>query len=98
LNFFQTLLKEIPGVKANVPDGAFYVFPDISYYYGKSYESYHIKNSYDLSIFLLMEGNIALVSGDGFGDDKCVRFSYATSEDKLVEGIKRIKTALAKLK
>jgi len=92
------LLKEIPGVKANVPDGAFYVFPDVSYYYGKSFENYHIKNSYDLSIFLLMEGNIALVSGDGFGDDKCVRFSYATSEDKLIEGIKRIKTALAKLK
>ncbi len=93
-----SLLKEIPGIKTNVPDGAFYVFPDVSSYYGKSYESYKVNNSYDLSMFLLNEGNIALVSGDGFGDDKCVRFSYATSEDKLIEGIKRIKTALAKLK
>lgn len=91
------LLNEIPGIQANVPDGAFYFFPDISYYFGKSYGDYHIKNSYDFSIYLLMEGNIALVSGDGFGDDKCVRISYATSEDKLMEGLKRIKTALAKL-
>jgi aspartate aminotransferase len=92
------LLKEIPGMKANVPDGAFYVFPDISYYFGKTYENQQIKNSYDLSMYLLLEGNISLVSGDGFGDDNCIRLSYATSEENLTEGIQRIKTALAKLK
>jgi aspartate aminotransferase len=92
------LLKEIPGMKANIPDGAFYVFPDISYYFGKTYGNQQIKNSYDLSMYLLLEGNISLVSGDGFGDDNCIRLSYATSEENLTEGIQRIKTALAKLK
>jgi len=92
------LLKEIPGMKTNVPDGAFYIFPDISYYFGKSYGNYKIKNSNDLSMYLLEEGNVALVSGDAFGDDNCIRFSYATSEDKLIESVKRVKEALAKLK
>ncbi len=92
------LLKEIPGVKTTVPDGAFYIFPDISYYFGKSYNNYHIKNSNDLSMFLLEEGNIALVSGDAFGDDNCMRFSYATSEERLIESVKRVREALAKLK
>ncbi|MCE9538517.1 MAG: pyridoxal phosphate-dependent aminotransferase [Bacteroidetes bacterium] len=92
------LLKEIPGIKSTVPDGAFYIFPDISYYFGKSYNNYHIKNSNDLSMFLLEEGNIALVSGDAFGDDNCIRFSYATSEERLIESVKRVKEALAKLK
>jgi aspartate aminotransferase len=92
------LLKDIPGMKTNVPDGAFYVFPDISHYFGKAYEKHQIKNSYDLSMYLLMEGNISLVSGDGFGDDNCIRLSYATSEENLTEGIQRIKTALARLK
>jgi aspartate aminotransferase len=92
------LLREIPGLKANTPDGAFYIFPDISSYFGKSYNNYHIKNSNDLSMFLLEEGNIALVSGDAFGDDNCIRFSYATSENILIEAVKRIKETLAKLK
>jgi aspartate aminotransferase len=92
------LLKEIPGIKTTVPDGAFYIFPDISYYFGKSYNNYHIKNSNDLSMFLLEEGNIALVSGDAFGDDNCIRFSYATSEERLIESVKRVREALAKLK
>lgn len=92
------LLKDIPGMKTNVPDGAFYIFPDISYYFGKSYGNYKIKNSNDLSMFLLEEGNVALVSGDAFGDDNCIRFSYATSEDKLIESVRRVKEALAKLK
>ncbi|MFL5763295.1 MAG: pyridoxal phosphate-dependent aminotransferase [Bacteroidia bacterium] len=91
------MMKEIPGMKTNVPDGAFYIFPDISYYFGKSFGKYTIKNSSDLSLYLLEEGNVALVSGDAFGDDNCIRFSYATSEDKLIEAVKRIKTALAKL-
>ncbi len=92
------LLNEIPGLKTNTPDGAFYIFPDISSYFGKSYNTYQIKNSNDLSMFLLEEGNIALVSGDAFGDDNCIRFSYATSEKILIEAVKRIKEALAKLK
>lgn len=92
------LLKEIPGMKTNVPDGAFYIFPDISFYFGKSYNNYHIKNSSDLSMFLLEEGNVALVSGDAFGDNNCIRFSYAISEDRLIESVKRVKEALAKLK
>jgi aspartate aminotransferase len=92
------LLKEIPGLKMNTPDGAFYIFPDISSYFGKSYDNYHIKNSNDLSMFLLEVGNVALVSGDAFGDDNCIRFSYATSEDRLIESVKRVKEALAKLK
>ena len=91
------LLKEIPGLKTNVPDGAFYIFPDISYYFGKSYKNYLINNSNDLSMYLLEVGNIALVSGDAFGDDNCIRFSYATSEERLIESVKRVKTALALL-
>jgi aspartate aminotransferase len=92
------LMKEIPGVKTNVPDGAFYIFPDISSYFGKSFNGSVIKNSSDLAMYLLMEGNVALVAGEAFGDDNCIRFSYATSEDKLIEAVKRVKEALAKLK
>ncbi len=92
------LLKEIPGIKTNIPDGAFYIFFDISFYFGKSFEKYHINNSHDLSLYLLDIGNVALVSGDAFGDDNCMRFSYATSEDKLIEAVKRVKEALSKLK
>lgn len=93
-----SLLKEIPGIKTNVPDGAFYIFFDISSYFGKSYNAITIKNSNELSMFLLEEGGVALVSGDAFGDDNCVRFSYATSEDKLIEAVKRVRETLAKLK
>jgi len=91
------LMKEIKGVKTNVPDGAFYIFMDISSYFGKSFNGAVIKNSNQLSMFLLEEGNVALVSGDAFGDDNCMRFSYATSEVKLIEAVRRIKEALAKL-
>lgn len=92
------LLKEIPGLKVNTPDGAFYIFFDISSYFGKSYNTLKIKNSHDLSMFLLEEGGIALVSGDAFGDDNCIRFSYAAAEKTLIEAVKRIKETLAKLK
>jgi aspartate aminotransferase len=91
------LLKEIPGLKTTIPDGAFYIFFDISSYFGKSYNTYTIKNSHDLSMFLLEEGNIALVSGDAFGDNNCIRFSYAAAEKTLIEAVKRIKETLAKL-
>jgi aspartate aminotransferase len=92
------LMKEIPGMKTNVPDGAFYIFPNISSYFGKSYNGTTIKNSNDLSMFLLEHGNVALVSGDAFGDDNCIRFSYATSEDKLIEAVRRMKVTLEMLK
>jgi aspartate aminotransferase len=92
------LLNDIPGIKTNVPDGAFYVFPDISAYFGKSDGTTTINSSADLCMYLLNSANLALVSGDAFGDDNCVRFSYATSEDKLVEAIKRLKNALLLLK
>jgi aspartate aminotransferase len=96
-NMVLEMLKEIPGLKTNVPDGAFYVFPDISSYFGKSDGDYKVNNSAELCMYLLNTANLALVSGDAFGDDNCVRFSYATSEDKIIEAIKRLKNALARL-
>lgn len=93
-----TLLKEIPGIKTNQPQGAFYVFPDVSYYYGKSYEGTVINGGEELCMYLLNTVFVALVSGAAFGDPNCVRFSYATSNENLIEAVKRIKTALEKLK
>lgn len=92
------MLKEIPGLKFNIPQGAFYLFPDASYYYGKSEGETKIKNSDDLSLYLLAKGHIATVPGSAFGNDKCIRISYATSDDKLVEAINRLKNALKELK
>jgi aspartate aminotransferase len=91
------LLQEIPGLKTRLPQGAFYFFPEISSYFGKKYDKYNIKDSNDLTMYLLYEANVALVPGVAFGDDNCIRFSYATSNELLVEAIKRIKEALAKL-
>ncbi len=88
------LLKEIPGVKTNYPDGAFYFFPDISFYLGKG----GIKNSTDLCMYLLDKAQVALVPGDAFGNDNHIRISYAASEENLKEAMKRIKNALAELK
>jgi len=88
------LLKEIPNIKINYPDGAFYFFPDIAYYIGKG----GIKNSTNLCMYLLDKGHVGLVPGDAFGNDNHIRISYAASEDKLIEAMKRIKTALAELK
>ena len=92
------LMKEIPGLKTNVPQGAFYVFPEVSYYFGKSYNGKTIHNATDLSMFLLEEAFVALVPGAAFGDDNYIRFSYATSEDNLRKALTRMKDALAKLK
>lgn len=92
------LLKEIPGVKANYPEGAFYFFPDVSAYYGKSNGTSTVKNGDDLCLYLLENAHVSLVPGGAFGDDKCVRLSYAASEKDLIEALKRIKDALAKLK
>lgn len=91
------LLGEIEGVKLNVPEGAFYVFPDITYFFGKSYGSYTINSATDLSLYLLDEALVALVTGEAFGDPDCIRLSYAASEDVLTEAISRIKIALEKL-
>jgi len=96
-NMVLEMLKEIPGLKINIPEGAFYVFPDISSYFGKSDGEKTINNSSELCMYLLNSANLALVSGDAFGDNNCVRFSYATSEDKIIEAIKRLKNALARL-
>lgn len=92
------LMKAIPGLKTNLPEGAFYFFPEVSYYFGKSYNNTRIKNGTDLSLFLLEEANVALVPGAAFGDDNYIRFSYATSEKNLTEALRRMKEALQKLK
>ena len=89
------LVKEIPGFKINVPEGAFYVFPDVSDYFGKTINGVEIKNADDFSMYLLEHANVATVTGDAFGNPNCIRFSYATSEDQLIEAIRRIKEALA---
>lgn len=92
------LMKAIPGFKTNVPQGAFYVFPEVSYYFGKSYNGFTIKNATDISMFLLEEAHVALVPGAAFGDDNYIRFSYATSEENLRKALTRMKEALDKLK
>ncbi|MBA2612840.1 MAG: pyridoxal phosphate-dependent aminotransferase [Bacteroidetes bacterium] len=92
-----SLMKEIPGLKTNVPQGAFYVYPEVSYYFGKKYKDHVINNATDLSLYLLDEGHLALVPGAAFGDDIYIRFSYATSEENLKEALKRMKEALSKL-
>lgn len=90
-------LNTIEGVKTNMPGGAFYVFPDVSYFYGKSYNGKVIENGSDLCLYLLDEALVALVTGEAFGDDNCIRISYAASEETLTEAMKRIKAALEKL-
>lgn len=91
------LLSEIPNLKINRPEGAFYFFPDVSAYFGKSYAGTTIHNGTDLSMFLLKEELVAVVSGGAFGDDNSIRISYATSEDTLKKALARIKSGLAKL-
>jgi len=91
------LLKEIPGIKTNVPDGAFYVFPDVSHYFGTKHGEVVIQNATDLTMYLLEAANVALVSGEAFGEDGYIRISYACSDEKLKEAVNRIAEALAKL-
>ena len=92
------LLNEIPGVKCNTPAGAFYVFPEVKSFYGKTDGETVIKGSDDLCMWLLYNAHVACVAGNSFGNDDCIRLSYATSLDKLVEAARRIKEALAKLR
>ncbi len=92
------LLNDIPGVKTNLPDGAFYFFPEISSFFGKrDAEGNIIKDSADLALYLLNVGHVATVGGDSFGNDNYIRISYAASDESLIEALRRIKEALAKL-
>jgi aspartate aminotransferase len=90
-----SLLNDIDGFKCNTPDGAFYVFPDVSYFFGKTIGGYKINNASDMSLFLLDKALVATVTGDAFGDPNCIRISYAASQDQLIEAIKRIKKAVS---
>ena len=94
----KLLNTEIPEFKTNIPQGAFYVFPDVTHYYGTSNGTTKISNGTDLCTYLLYNAHVALVAGSAFGDDNCIRFSYATSNELLIEAVKRIKGALAELK
>ncbi len=89
------LLSEIPDFKLTMPEGAFYFFPDVSAYFGKTLRGTEIKNATDFAMYILAEANVATVTGDAFGNPNCIRLSYATSEDQLTEAIKRIKEALS---
>lgn len=89
------LLNEIEGFKTNIPEGAFYVFPNISYYFGKTLKGKTINNATDFSLFLLEEAHVATVTGEAFGNSDCIRISYAASQEQIKEAIKRIKSALS---
>ena len=88
------LLNEIDGFKSNEPEGAFYVFPDVSAYFGKTIKGTTINNATDMSMFLLQEALVATVTGEAFGNPDCIRISYAASEENIKEAIKRIKDVL----
>ncbi len=92
------LAKDIPGLDVNIPEGAFYLFPKCSSFYGKTDGTYTINNSTDFSLYLLEVGHVATVAGDAFGDPECFRMSYATSDDNIKEAMKRIKEVTSKLK
>lgn len=96
-NLVVTMAREIPGLKVNEPKGAFYVFPDCSAYFGKVFNGTTINNPEDLALYLLAEAHVACVGGTDFGAPTCIRMSYATSDEKLIEAFTRIKTALGKL-
>ncbi|MBQ8607207.1 MAG: pyridoxal phosphate-dependent aminotransferase, partial [Bacteroidaceae bacterium] len=96
-NLIVTLAKDIPGFEVNVPQGAFYLFPKCDSYFGKSYEGRTIANAADLAMFLLEVGHVACVGGGAFGSPECIRMSYATSDENIVEAMRRIKETLALL-
>jgi aspartate aminotransferase len=97
-NLILDLIKDIEGVEVTNPEGAFYVFPRINSYFGKSFNGNKINSSNDLALYLLNEGHIGMVPGEAFGDPDCIRISFATSDENIVEAMKRMKAALAKLK
>ncbi|TXE18833.1 pyridoxal phosphate-dependent aminotransferase [Psychroserpens burtonensis] len=89
------LLEEVEGFKTNVPEGAFYVFPNISFFFGKVLKGHNIENATDFSLFLLEHANVATVTGVAFGNPDCIRISYAASQEQIIEAIKRIKDAVS---
>ncbi len=97
-DLIMDLMKDIPGIEVTEPEGAFYVFPKVDSYFGKSYGDKKIESSNDLCLFLLEEGHIGTVPGEAFGEPTCIRISYATSDEMITEAIRRMKEALAKLK
>ncbi|HEY1047683.1 MAG TPA: pyridoxal phosphate-dependent aminotransferase [Bacteroidia bacterium] len=92
------LLKDVPGLKLSLPEGAFYLFPDISSFFGKSHNGQTVNNSQELCMYLLNEVYVVTVAGSAFGNDNCIRISYATSEENLIKAMDRIKEGLSKLK
>ena len=92
------LAKDIPGLEVNVPQGAFYLFPKCSSFFGKSDGETVINNSTDFAMYILEKAHVATVGGDAFGDPDCFRMSYATSDDNIREAMRRIKEVLAVLK
>ena len=90
-------LQEIEGLKLSIPQGAFYIFPDVSHYFGKSYNGTKVADANDFCMYLLNEANVATVTGVAFGSPNCMRISYAAADEILVEAVRRIKTALEKL-
>ena len=97
-NLIVKLAKEIPGLEVNNPEGAFYLFPKCSSYFGKKDGERVINNSTDFAMYLLEVGHVATVGGDAFGSPECFRMSYATSDENIVEAMKRIKDTLARLR
>ena len=89
------LLNDVEGFKANTPEGAFYVFPDISHYFGRTLKGKTINNATDFSLYLLEEALVATVTGDAFGNPNCIRISYAASQEQIIEAIKRIKEVVS---
>jgi len=92
------IIKEVPGVKCFEPEGAFYIFPDVSYYYGKSDGTTTVSNASEFCMYLLNTAHVSSVMGDAFGEPNCVRFSFANSMQNIERAWIRIKEALAKLK
>ena len=91
-------LNEIKGFECNIPQGAFYIYPNVSYYFGKSDGDFRINDSNDLCMYLLNKCHVALVAGSPFGNPECLRISYAASEENLLNAINRIKLQLENLK
>ena len=90
-------MNDIEGLGTYVPKGAFYIFPDVSHYFGKRAGDKTIENSEDLAMFLLADAHVATVGGEAFGAPQCIRFSFAASDEQLTEALRRIKSSLAKL-
>ncbi len=95
-NLILNLLNDIKGFKCNIPDGAFYVFPNISHYFGKTIDGFEINNASDMSMFLLEKALVATVTGDAFGNPNCIRISYAASSEQIKKAVERIKSAVEK--